>query len=205
MMISDIVGQDVSRETENRLRLCDDLLHKWTKRINLVSPKTLSESWQRHILDSAQIMPLAGPDAESWVDIGSGGGFPALVIAILAAEIRPRMQVTMIESDLRKCTFLRTVLREADVKATVISTRIETAEAQNADIISARALAGLSDLLGYAQRHRKPQGQCLFMKGENWLSEVADAQESWTFDLTPHKSKTDPKAAILEIGNFAHV
>lgn len=112
---------DVSRETSDRLRLLADLLQKWNPKINLVSRSTLETLWDRHILDSAQIFDLVLHPVDHWVDIGSGGGFPGLVVAILAAEKDPAQKTTLIESDQRKCAFLRTVLRETGVSATVLT------------------------------------------------------------------------------------
>lgn len=194
--------RNVSRETYLKLERLHDLVLKWNPTINLVSKSNLDALWDRHIWDSAQVSHL-NTQAKNWVDIGSGGGFPALVIAILALETTPDRKTTMIESDTRKSTFLRTCIRELELPARVIAKRIEAGEPQNADILSARALADLSILLGFAERHLAPNGTALFMKGENWKNEVEKARETWSFKLEAHKSITHPSAAILEVKDIA--
>lgn len=196
---------DVSRETFERLELLASLLRKWNPRINLVSKSTLEDLWQRHIRDSAQVFSQDENRSGSWVDIGSGGGFPGLVVAILnAGENYPR-SVTLIESDLRKCTFLRTVLRETGVKGTVLNERIEKVEPWNADILSARALADLSMLLGFADQHLSSSGTALFPKGINWKNELQDAQKTWSFKYESIKSNTQEGAVILKIRDIHRV
>ncbi|WP_373274787.1 16S rRNA (guanine(527)-N(7))-methyltransferase RsmG [Roseobacter insulae] len=189
---------DVSRETLEKLQTYHDLIHKWNPTINLVSRASLAEIWERHIWDSAQIYDVAG-NADHWADIGSGGGLPGIVVAILACEKHLGRHVTLIESDRRKATFLRTVIREVGLNASVIVSRIEDVPPLDADVLSARALADLPILLGFADRHVKAGGKSLFFKGQTWEKEVADARESWSFDLLAHKSKTNPQAAILEV------
>ncbi|WGW04585.1 16S rRNA (guanine(527)-N(7))-methyltransferase RsmG [Tropicibacter oceani] len=203
--LSKAIGADVSRETKDRLNTYLELLRTWNPKINLVSPSTLDAAWERHILDSAQIFGHAPKSVETWVDLGSGGGFPGLVIAILAAEKAPDMAITLIESDARKSTFLRTVIRETGTAAKVLTQRIEVAPPQNAQVVSARALAPLPLLLDYVRRHIAPDGTALLQKGASWKNEMSRAQESWKFRATPHKSITDPNSVILEIGEIAHV
>ena len=197
-------GLDVSRETIERLETYVDLLEKWTPRINLVSPATLSEAWTRHIVDSAQIYKLARETDRTWTDMGSGGGFPGLVIAILGAETG-QVAVTLIESDQRKAASLRTVARETGVTVQVLAQRIEAAPAQQADVVSARALAPLPKLLSYVQRHLAPGGRALLPKGHSWQKEVDNARAAWTFACEPHKSDTDPDAVVLELGELSNV
>ncbi|MEM9585590.1 MAG: 16S rRNA (guanine(527)-N(7))-methyltransferase RsmG [Pseudomonadota bacterium] len=195
---------DVSRETLDRLTTFHDLLIKWTPRINLISKATIPDIWHRHVWDSAQMYPLAKTH-ENWVDIGSGGGLPSLVIAILAREFHPEMHLKMIESDIRKATFLRTVVRELDLSADVNVARVEEADPENARVLSARALADLDTLLSFADRHLHRDGQALFFKGETWEKEVERARKSWSFQLVPHTSKTNPKASILEVREIQRV
>ena len=189
---------DVSRETMARLTLFVDLLEKWNPRINLVSRNSLQEVWTRHIADSVQLFRCVRP-AGHWVDLGSGGGFPGLVIAILAIEAAPSLRVTLIESDQRKSAFLRTVVRETGANCTVVSRRIEDCPPQEADILSARALADLTTLMEYAARHLKPTGIALFPKGVTWEKESIAAQHMWHFRAQPITSKTEPEAVILKI------
>ncbi|MFK7745012.1 MAG: 16S rRNA (guanine(527)-N(7))-methyltransferase RsmG [Roseobacter sp.] len=195
---------NVSRETLDRLTTYHDLLIKWNPKINLVSKSSISDIWNRHIWDSAQIVPFAS-EGTSWLDIGSGGGFPGLVVAIYAKELQPDRKVTMVESDQRKTAFLRTVIRELGLNAEVLAKRVEAMDAFAADVLSARALADLDALLGFADRHLSTSGTAFFLKGEKWEKEVQIARESWSFDLRAHKSKTSPTAAILEIKEIQRV
>ena len=192
---------DVSRETLARLDCYAALLTKWNPAINLVAPSTLGQIWIRHFLDSAQLLEIA-PEGQVWLDIGTGGGFPGLIVAILAAEKRPDLRVTCIESDLRKATFLRTVVRETGIKAEVISKRIEQVEPLDADILSARALASLTQLLGFAERHLSPNGRALFLKGANHAAELQEALEMWSFRADTYPSKTSSEAVILSLGDI---
>ncbi len=196
---------NVSRETSDRLRLLADLLLKWNPKINLVSKSTLGDLWDRHIFDSAQIFDLVPHPVAHWVDIGSGGGFPGLVVAILAAEKDPEQKTTLIESDQRKCAFLRTVLRETGVPGIVMTKRIEEADPQNADVLSARALADLSQLCGFAERHLRLEGTALFPKGVTWQKELREAEESWSFSREVITSKSEPEAVVLKLGDIRRV
>ncbi len=196
---------NVSRETLTRLEMLADLLVKWNPRINLVSKSTLNDLWSRHILDSIQVLRCAPQNVGHWVDIGSGGGFPGLVVALMAAEPEAPKKVTLIESDQRKCAFLRTVLRETGVKASVVTERIERAVPQEADVLSARALADLTLLCEFAERHLQTTGTAVFPKGARWQKELQSAQKSWSFDYEVVKSITDPEAVILKIGELNRV
>ncbi|MBO9395342.1 16S rRNA (guanine(527)-N(7))-methyltransferase RsmG [Shimia sp. R9_2] len=193
---------DVSRETFQRLQVLADLLVKWNPRINLVSKSTLDALWERHILDSVQVMRSAPHNVAHWVDIGSGGGFPGLVIALMSEEPTAPQKVTLIESDQRKCAFLRTVLRETGVKAAVLTERIEKVSPQNADVLSARALADLPLLFDFTERHLRADGVGLFPKGASWQKELKSVQESWSFDCEVVKSITDSQAVILKVGEL---
>ena len=200
-----IQGLDVSRETLTRLETYVALLKKWNPKINLVSKATLNDAWSRHVLDSVQIFEAADFRTGNWVDLGSGGGFPGMVIAILAHDRAPDLRVTLVESDQRKCTFLRTVAREVRIDVRVVSDRIEAIPPLSANVISARALAGLPELFTYADRHRADECVCVFPKGRSWREEVAAAQLQWRFAHTVLPSKTDPEAVILRIEEFEHV
>lgn len=192
---------NVSRETE-ALKLYADLIRKWTPRINLVAPSTIDEIETRHIKDSLQLVDAARNSKGSWADLGSGGGLPGLVVAIS----RPDLAVTLIESDQRKATFLRTVVRELSLSnVTIIAERIEEADRLYAANVSARALAPLPLLVAYVERHIAPDGTAWLMKGRNWESEVEAARKNWNFNLVTHSSDTDSDAAILEITGIRHV
>lgn len=205
MMRVDEIGVDVSRETLERLTIYLDLLIKWNPRINLVARATLGDAVHRHFKDSGQLAGIRPISSGTWVDLGSGGGFPGLVIAILLSETAPERSVVMIESDTRKATFLRTVIRDTGLSSKVLTDRIEEAPPQNAATVSARALAPLPKLMEFAARHLSASGNALFMKGENWQKELEDAQTQWQFSCTPHTSKTNPNAVVLEIGDLVHV
>ncbi len=196
--IPDLDALDVSRETFERLDTYVGLVKRWNPRINLVSRNSLEEIWSRHILDSVQVFRCAD-SFETWVDLGSGGGFPGMVCAIMALEQAPESQFQFVESDQRKSAFLRNVARECGVKCTVISRRIERVDPLGADIVSARALADLKTLLSFCSRHLGDAGTALLPKGANWKKELADAQEEWNFDVEPITSLTEPQAVILKI------
>lgn len=198
-------GLDVSRETAERLAEYAALLRAWNPRINLVSKQTLADLESRHFADSAQLLALAPPDATTWADLGSGGGFPGLVIAILAAEARPALHVTLVESDQRKAVFLRTVAQRTGVPVTVLADRIESIPPLGTDVLSARALAPLTTLLDHAERHLRPNGTALFPKGANWRAEVDEALERWRFRCENLPSATSPDGAILRLGEIARV
>lgn len=196
---------DVSRETMDRLRSYVSLLGKWNPKINLVAKSTMPDVWHRHIADSAQLWALAPQGAKTWLDIGSGAGFPGLVIAAIAAEKAPELVVTLVESDRRKSIFLQTVAREMGVTVQVMTKRIESLEQQNADILSARALSSLTQLLEFTEKHRKPEGICLFPKGARVDSELTDASSCWHMSYETFPSMTDPDAVVLRIGEFNRV
>lgn len=205
MITQESLGYAVSRETLERLTLYQALLEQWNPRINLVARSTITDAVQRHFVDSAQIATLDQAQLGPWVDLGSGGGFPGLVVAILNAERAPDRLMTLIESDTRKATFLRTVIRQTGLTSKVLSLRIEKAPKQNAATLSARALAPLPKLLEFSARHLSPNGTALLMKGESWEKEVEVARTQWQFSCTPHTSKTNPNAVVLEIGDLVHV
>lgn len=203
MMLLDIDTEgSVSRETLARLRVYEALLVKWNKAINLVSVATLPALWTRHIRDSAQIVGMCGSEARKWVDLGSGGGFPGLVVAIVASETLPTLHVTMIESDQRKATFLRQVAQQTGTLCTVISERIESVPPQQADVVSARALAPLEKLFGLAFQHLAPSGQAVLMKGADVERELREAQKEWHFDAKVSVSLTEAQAVILNVENL---
>ncbi len=195
---------DVSRETLERLDLYAHTLQKWNPKINLVSRKSLDDLWSRHILDSLQVFETVQP-GKTWLDIGSGGGLPGVIVAILAAEHAPDLAVTLLESDQRKCAFLRNVARECGVAISVLCERIEKAEPQNVGILSARALADLSILLGFCERHLAPTGTAVFPKGANWKKEVDNARSQWRFDCEEITSLTEAEAVILRINGVERV
>lgn len=195
---------NVSRETLERLELFENLVQKWSPKINLVSRSTLLTVWERHILDSVQVFRCTEPKGK-WLDIGSGGGFPGLVVAILAQEQAPHLRMTLVESDQRKATFLRTVARETGARCHVLARRIEDVEPQEADILSARALTNLTGLLENCERHLQHGGLALFPKGVTWEKEVEDARLFWAFEAEPVQSVTESGSVILKIKGVSRV
>lgn len=193
---------DVSRETFSKLQAYEALVRKWTPAINLISKSTVPDLWNRHIADSAQIFAACPKDATTWVDIGSGGGFPGIVVAILAQEFRPDLRVTLVESDLRKATFLRQSGRELGLGITVAAERAENLPPQRADVVSARALAPLVDLLPLACLHMRPEGVAIFPKGARAAVELEDARKLWAFEVDSRPSLSDSDATILVIRNI---
>lgn len=184
----------VSRETLDRLQAYADLLVKWQKSINLVGRSTLDDLWRRHLLDSAQLFPLLPDGVRTLVDFGSGAGFPALVLAILGVP-----DVHMVESDVRKGAFLREVARVTGTSVTVHSKRIEAMEPFPADVVSARALAPIAQLLDFAAPFLGPKTQCLFLKGQNVEAELTEAYKMWNMSVDRHPSRTEPAATILRL------
>jgi 16S rRNA (guanine527-N7)-methyltransferase len=198
----DAVLAGVSRETRERLDIYADLLCKWQRSINLVGPRTIGDLWNRHFTDSAQVLPLI-PPAETpatrvLVDFGSGAGFPGLVLAILGAG-----EVHLIESDQRKATFLREVARATGTPVTVHARRIEQVAPFPADVVSARALAPLSDLLGFAAPFLRPDSLCLFPKGQMAEDELSAASKTWNMTVDRIQSVTDSSATILRISRVS--
>jgi 16S rRNA (guanine527-N7)-methyltransferase len=190
----------VSRETTDRLDLYARLLETWQRTINLVASTTLPQLWHRHFADSAQLVGLAPPRARTWIDLGSGAGFPGLVAAILLAETN-RCQVTLVESDTRKCAFLREVARQTGIAVDIINARIETLSTQariaEVDVISARALAPLDRLLELSRPLFSSGTEALFQKGRGAATEIEAARRRWAFESSCVPSLTDRDGQIV--------
>lgn len=182
----------VSRETLARLEAYAELLVNWSARINLVGAATLGDLWRRHFLDSAQLLPYVPEGTRSLIDLGSGAGFPGLVLAILGVP-----GVELVEADSRKCAFLREAARIAAAPVTIRNMRIELVPPHVADVVTARGCAPLDRLLPLAQRFIGPGTVCLFPKGERAAQELAASRRAWTMDVTSHDSRTDPRGIIL--------
>lgn len=200
-----LCGRKVSRETYEDLSAFTGILTKWNDRINLISRSTISDVWTRHIVDSIQVFDLSDAASDHWADLGAGGGFPGIVAAIMAKEAVPGRRFSFVESDQRKSAFLSTVVRELGLNAEIRTDRIENTLPLNADILSARALAPLPQLLVFAGRHLAPTGIAFLPKGANYQAEIDEALESFRFDLQKHPSKTDPQAVILAIKGISRV
>jgi 16S rRNA (guanine527-N7)-methyltransferase len=188
----------VSRETWERLDGLVAILLKWQKTTNLVAPSTLAEVWIRHIADSLQLLTIV-PNARAWVDLGSGGGFPGLVVACAMAD-HPGGKIDLVESNQKKSAFLREAARILGVPAIVHAQRIEdfiSVPVQSFDVVSARALAPLDKLMGYASPLLKTGAVGLFPKGQDVESELTAASKSWTIEADLVPSVTDPQARIV--------
>ena len=197
---------NVSRETlEGALAALADylaLLAKWQTKINLVSTSTLQDAWTRHVLDSAQLWPLIPDGARTITDLGSGAGFPGLVLAILGKH-REGFKVHLIESDQRKGAFLREVIRVTGAPAEVHTARIEALTPWPSDVVTARALAALDRLLPLAAPFVVPDGIALFLKGKSAETELTAARGWGTFEAEVIPSRTDAEAAILKLSRLA--
>lgn len=181
------------------------LLRKWNRAINLVAPASLDDVWGRHIADSAQLSEFLPAGARLWVDLGSGGGFPGLVVAVIAQQRAPHLRVELVEADQRKCAFLQTAARELALTVTVTRSRIEELGRRQADVVSARALASLERLCGYALPLLSSDGICLFLKGSLAEAEVAEARRSFRFEMSLIPSQTDPAGSVAKLTGLSHV
>ena len=198
-------GLSVSRETLARLDRYAEGLRRWSASLNLVSRSTLDQIWTRHFLDSAQLFNLADDTANTWADMGSGAGFPGLVIAAVANEFRPDISISLIESDHRKSIFLEQMTHEMElVNVRVLNKRIEDVALEPVGVLSARALAPLERLLDLSHRFMSSDSIALFPKGRGYAEEVAQARQRWRFDLELLPSLSDTEARILRIRNLGH-
>lgn len=195
----------VSRETFDRLVAFESMFQKWNRSINLVAQSTVADVWQRHILDSAQLARIE-PTATRWVDIGSGGGFPGLVMAFLLAE-RSGASIDLVESNRKKASFLQTVVGQFSLPARIVARRIEDSHAFvfAPQIVTARALASLSVLLDLSSPWLTSGARGLFHKGRDYRAEVQESVNRWAFDLVEHPSVTDPQGVILELSDLRPV
>jgi 16S rRNA (guanine527-N7)-methyltransferase len=195
---------NVSRETLQRLKLYASLLADWNAIHNLVSAGSLADVWRRHFLDSAQLAALIPATAKSLVDLGSGAGFPGLVLAEMLRD-RDGLRTVLYEATGKKCSFLEEISNRLGLKAEIRQSRIENAEDEPFDIVTARALAPLPKLLPYAQRFWKKGTIGLFLKGQNIGSELTEAHKSWKMKIRQHPSISDPSGVILEVRELEHV
>ena len=200
-----INGQSVSRETQQRLEHFVELFKKWNATTNLVAPSTVSDVWSRHVADSAQIFQLNRRPL-TWMDLGSGGGFPGIITAILLAELDDGW-VHLVESNHKKAGFLRVALAETNARGSVHPVRIESAPEVigKCDAVSARALAELDLLLQFISPWASRNGQlrAFFNKGRDYEAEVTKARGRWNFDLVKHRSAIEESSVVLEISNLA--
>ena len=192
---------DVSHETLGKLQIYFDLLVKWQKAINLVSPKTIDQAWERHFADSAQLQILIPSNIKTIADLGSGAGFPGMVLAIL----NPKLQIHLIESDGRKCEFLRTVSRETSVHISIHNKRVEGILTDiNPDLITARAFSSLLNIFDFAcpVLAQKSNLSLLLLKGQGVEKEMEEARQKYEFSAQQTPSQTDKDARILLVSNL---
>jgi 16S rRNA (guanine527-N7)-methyltransferase len=185
----------VSRETLARLTAYADLLVEWNARHNLVAKSTLPDLWQRHFWDSAQLAPLIPAQARSLADLGSGAGFPGLVLAAL----RPDIPVTLHEATTKKCAFLQAAADRMGLTITIENARMEDRPQKAFDVVTARACAPLPLLLEYAHRFVGPNSVCLFLKGQNVGAELTEAHKYWNMEVSQVPSQTDPSGAMVTV------
>lgn len=190
---------NVSRETLDRLERFVATLERWQKTTNLVSPETLAHVWTRHVADSAQLVALAPAAPRNWVDLGSGGGFPGLVVAAMLGD---RTAVHLVESNGKKAAFLREAARAMGVAVTVHALRAEQFRLADAAVVSARALAPLPALLGLAAPLLKTGAVGLFPKGREAAAELTAAEKSWKFAASLHPSRTESEARVIRVERF---
>jgi 16S rRNA (guanine527-N7)-methyltransferase len=195
----------VSRETFERLVEFERVFQKWNRRINLAAQSTQDDVWRRHIIDSAQLARIR-PEAKRWVDLGSGGGFPGLVLAFLLAE-RDGASIDLVESNRKKASFLQAVVGQFHLPARVVARRIDDSYLLvcEPEIVTARALASLPALLDLAAPWLTKGARGLFHKGRDYRAEVAESAQRWSFDLVEHVSMTDAHGVILELSNLRPV
>jgi 16S rRNA (guanine527-N7)-methyltransferase len=193
---------NVSRETLARLKAYVGLLTDWNARHNLVSAKSLDDVWRRHVWDSAQLAAYVPPETKTIADLGSGAGFPGLVLAEL---LRGRAAVTLYEATRKKAEFLKAAAERMELPVTIQNVRIEAGAQKRVDLVTARALAPLGKLLGYAQQMADRRTVCLFLKGQSLAVELTEARKSWRMKALQHPSATDPSGVILEVRELRHV
>ena len=185
----------VSQETLARLKAYADVLADWNARHNLVAKSTLPDLWQRHMWDSAQLASLIPENAKTLADLGSGAGFPGLVLAAM----RPDLAVTLHEATTKKCAFLRAAAERMGLRVTIENARMEDQNKSPCDVVTARACAPLPLLLDYAYRFTGPNSVCLFLKGQNVGSELTEAHKYWNMKASQVPSQTDPSGAIVTV------
>jgi 16S rRNA (guanine527-N7)-methyltransferase len=192
----------VSRETLARLKAYVGLLEDWNARQNLVSAGSLTDVWRRHVWDSAQLVKFIPGTAKTLADLGSGAGFPGLVLAEL---LREKTKVTLFEATAKKCAFLQEVCGRLGLNSKIRNTRMEDVEPLAFDVVTARACAPLEKLLSYAQHFAGPRTICLFLKGQNVGAELTEARKSWKMQALQHQSLTDPSGTVLEVRELSYV
>lgn len=193
----------VSRETFFKLEKYCQALTDWQSKINLISKNSLQDVWKRHIADSAQLFNLIPPNANNLLDIGSGAGFPGMVLAIISSEKTPYLKITLTESVTKKTLFLNHVKNLLLLDNTdILNDRVEKIKNKKFSVITARAVTALSDLLEYAHPLLDENGICIFPKGKTYQEEITQAQKQWKFSLKTIDSQTSEEGKILVINKL---
>ncbi len=193
-----VAAANVSRETMAMFRVYAAMLEEWGSHTNLVSKSSMGELWERHFWDSAQVAALIPATAQRFADLGSGAGFPGLVLAILLRQ-RPGLKMALYESTGKKARFLAAVAERLHLPVEVRNLRIEDEKPRKFDVITARACAPLERLLPYAHLFWKASSRAFFLKGQNVDAELTQARKSWSIEVLSHPSRSDPRGHILEI------
>jgi 16S rRNA (guanine527-N7)-methyltransferase len=191
----------VSRETLSKISAFLAVLGEWRERINLIGPAEGKHIWRRHVLDSLQLLDLIEPTEKDVADLGSGAGFPGLVLACGLAE-RAGASIALVEKSPRKSEFLEAAIRAVGLPAQVLTQRLEDRAPKKFDVVAARALAPLPRLLGYAHGWLKPSGKALLVKGRGAVEELTLARKSWTFDVSSRPSLSSPEGQILTVSDL---
>ena len=194
----------VSHETIHRLSTYEEMLIEWNEKFNLVAASTLPHIWTRHFLDSAQLMPFIPEKAAILADMGAGAGFPGLVLAIMGLERSSFPHIHAIESTGKKADFLQAVSEALKLKVTIRRDRIESIRDLKADIITARALKALPELMKYANYLLHKDTTCVFLKGKNLDGELTQARKYWIFKEEIHPSRSDDSGKILLLSEIRY-
>ena len=196
----EISAYNVSRETQEKLRDFVLLLQEWNEKMNLVSKSSMADVWVRHVLDSMQLVKYIKTDVRSVVDIGSGSGFPGIITAVLLQEVSPTAKIYFVESIAKKTVYLKDVCEKLGLNnVMVVHKRIEDAVFKDVDVVTARAVAALNVLLGYAYKISSANTKMIFPKGQSYLEEINEAKKQWAFKCDIHKNMYHENGVVLEI------
>ncbi len=193
---------NVSRETFELLKAYKASLVEWQKKFNLVSNSSLEDCWNRHFVDSAQLFKFIPKDAKTLLDFGSGAGFPAMVLAIMAKEKTPYLKISLVESIAKKTLYLNEVKKICGLDVEILNQRIESLPYKKVDVITSRAMASLKELLKYTQAFCSEKTVCIFPKGKKYAEEIEEARKDWNFDCQIFDSETSDEGKILVIKNL---
>lgn len=194
---------NVSRETKEKIEAYKTLVLEWNCKFNLISKSSVEHIWERHILDSVQLYKYIRPTDKILLDLGSGAGFPGMVLAIMAEQLNPELSINLVESIGKKTLFLNAVKNELKLNVNILHDRIENIKMKNVDVITSRALlAALSKLLDYSKPFCRTETNLIFPKGEHWADEIETAQKQWYFKYKAENSATDKLGKVLYISEL---